>query len=146
MVARPHDAVERQRQFADTLPKDFETAVLADHIHESLREDQELARLCDAAAAADTAIDVRHTDDDVTERAREAWGTLAHLCRERAGEVVAESCATVIEDGDEWVEAGHREREAVDDAKYEAKQWLSYHSNEAERAGVEYGYGEEVSA
>lgn len=146
MSDRPHGAVQRQRQFAGTLPNGFESTVLADHIHESLREDQELARLCDAAAAADEAAETRHAEDDIEESIREAWGTLAHACRERAGEVIAESCATVIEDGDDWVEAGHREREAVDDAQFEAKAWLSYHTNEAERAGVEYGYGAEVSA
>lgn len=146
MSDRPSGAVQRQRQFAGNLPNDFETEVLADHIYDSLRSDQELARLCDAAAAADNAIDVREADDEVEENIRDAWGTLAHSCRQRAGEVIAESCAAVIEDGDEWVEDGHRERDAVDDAQHEAKQWLSYHSNEAERAGVEYGYSEEVSA
>ncbi len=146
MNDRPSGAVMRQRQFAGRLPNDFEAEVLADHIYEGLRKDQQLARLCDAAAAADNAIEVRHTDDDVEENVRDAWGTLAHACRQRAGEVVAESCAAVIEEGDEWVEDGHREQDAVDAAQYEAKVWLSYHSNEAERAGVEYGYSEEVSA
>jgi len=147
MSDRPHGAVQRQRTFAGTLPNDFETTVLADHIHEDLRGDEQLARLCDASAAADNAVDAREQEDDVEETIRKGWGRLDHAARQRALEVVAESCALVIEDGDQWVEAGHREQEAVDAAQAEAKQWLRYHTNEAERAGVEYGYDEqEVSA
>lgn len=136
MTDRPNGAVQRQRQFADALPNDFETTVLADHIHEDLRNDEQLARLCDASAAADNAVDAREIDDNVEEDIRMAWGKLDHLARQRALEVIAESCALVLTDGDEWVGAGHRKRDAVDEAQQEAAEWLRTHTTEASRVDV----------
>jgi len=134
-MSRPNGGLEIQRDFADRFPTDFETTVLADCIHDGLRGDVELAHLCDAAALADEAADVRreHSADAV----EQAWGKLRHEARQRALEVVALNCQVVIEQGDNWVEAGNRERDAVDAAQAEAVDWLRHHTNEVERANVD---------
>jgi len=134
-MSRPNGGVEIQRGFGDRFPQEFDTEVLADCIHDGLRGDVELAHLCDAAALADEAAAVRRRHS--AEAVEKAWGKLRHEARQRALEVVALNCRVVIEQADRWVEAGNRERDAVDAAQAEARDWLRHHSNEAERANVD---------
>jgi len=140
MTRRPVASKERQREFAKKMASDFDAAPLHNKVHDRLSEDDQLARLCDAAATADAAGDLResyHGDGaELVEDVRDAWGKLAHVARKRALEVVAESCRTVIKDGDQWAAAGYWEREKVVDARHEAADWLQYHTTDAERADV----------
>lgn len=129
-----------QSDFARRFASDFDVNPLHNFMWDYIGGDDQLAWLCDAADAADTAGDVRENhhgeDAELVEDVEKAWGKLHHVARERALEAVAESCATVIEDGDQWVEEGHWEQATIDAAKAEARDWLRHHSNEAERADV----------
>ena len=140
MSRRSVSSTRQQGDFASRFAEDFDADVLANKVHDDLGADDQLARLCDAASAADAAGDLRESyhgeDAEYVEEVEEAWGTLSHVARERALEVVAEACATVIDEGDEWAEAGHWEAEAIREAKHEAREWLQMHTNEAARAGV----------
>jgi len=137
-MSRPNGGLEMQRDFADRFPTDFETTILADCIHDGLRADVELAQLCDAAALADEAADVRA--EHSAEAVKQPWGKLRHEARQRALEVVALNCQVVIEQADRWDHGA----EAVDAAQAEARDWLRHHTNEAERAGA-MGALEEVA-
>lgn len=133
-MTRSNESLELQSSFATRYPTDFESEVLAEHIRDGLRRDEQLIALCDASVAADEATETRTETE--TDAVREAWGTLRHQTRQRALELVAEACALVLEKGDAWVESGDRDGGAVEEAQTEAAEWLSYHSNEAARAGV----------
>ncbi|KOX92146.1 hypothetical protein [Halorubrum tropicale] len=140
MSRRSVSSAKKQDDFATRFAEDFETDALADRIADDLGADDQLARLCDAAASASAAGELRasyHGEDaDHVEDVKEAWGILSHVARQRALEVVAEACARTIDEGDEWVEAGHRDADSVREAKFEARTWLQYHTNEAARVGV----------
>jgi len=134
-MGRSNASLELQSTFATRFPTDFESKLLADHIRDGLRRDDQLIALCDATAAAEQATDER--TETQADGVREAWGALRHQTRQRALEVVAVNSARVVEKGDEWVADGLRDRAAVDAAQQEATEWLRHHSNEAERASVD---------
>lgn len=137
---RTRKSKSKQSEFVSSMADDFEATALHNNVYDSLNGDDELAQLCDAAAAADTASNCRDETvggaHDHTQACEEAWGHLSHVARERALEVVAECCATVINDGDEWVGEGHWDAEEIADAKHEAREWLQTHTNVAERVGA----------
>jgi hypothetical protein len=139
MTRRSVSSKRMQSDF-DRFANDFEAVPLHNKVFEDIGEDDQLARLCDAAAAADAARDLRisyHGEDvDFAEKIKDAEGQLRWVARQRALEVVAEACATVITDGDQWVDEGHWEQTTIDGAKHEAREWLQTHTNEADRVGV----------
>lgn len=140
MTRRSVSSTRKQKDFASRLSEDFEAAAIQNAVHDDLGEDDQLARLCDAAAAADAAGDLRESyhgeGADGVGEIEEAWGKISHVARQRALEVVAEACARIIDEGDEWVADGHWETDAIAEAKYEARTWLQHHTNEAARVGV----------
>ncbi|KOX94233.1 hypothetical protein [Halorubrum tropicale] len=140
MTRRSVSSTRKQKSFASGFAEDFEAAAIQNAVHDDLGEDDQLARLCDAAAAADAAGDLRESyhgeGADGVEEIEEAWGKLSHAARQRALEVVAEACARVIDEGNEWVADGHWEADAIAEAKYEARTWLQHHTNKAARVGV----------
>ena len=140
MTRRSVSSTRKQKGFASRFAEDFEAAAIQNAVHDDLGEDDQVARLCDAAAAADAAGDLResyHGEDAVgVEKVREAWGALSAVALQRALEVVAEACARLLDEGDEWVADGHWEADAIAEAKYEARTWLQHHTNEAARVGV----------
>ncbi|MDS0284700.1 hypothetical protein [Haloarcula onubensis] len=135
MSRRSPTSTKMQSGFT-SMAEDFDEPPLHNKVHDDIAEDEGLARFCDAAAAAEAAGEYRGQDDRLTEAADESWGRLRWAARQRALGVVAEACATVITDGDQWVKEGHWEQQAIDDAKHEAREWLQVHTNEAERTGV----------
>lgn len=122
------------------MASDFEQEPLHNKVHDNIGEDEQLAQFCDAAMNADTASDLReryHGENaEFIEDTREAWGKLSYVARQRAMEVVAETCATLIREGDQWVEDGHWTAQEIEDAQDEAYIWLQSHTNQASRAGV----------
>lgn len=140
MTRRSVSSTRKQGNFSSRLAEDFNAAPLANKIHDDLGADDQLARLCDAAAAADAAGDLRESYHgegvDGADAIEEAWGKLSHVARQRALEVVAEACAHIIDEGDEWVEEGHWGADVMREANYEARTWLQHHTNEAARVGV----------
>ncbi|PHQ45146.1 hypothetical protein DJ68_14715 [Halorubrum sp. C3] len=140
MTRRSVSSTRKQKNFASRLAEDFEAAAIQNAVHDDLGVDDQLARLCDAAAAAAAAGDLRESyhgeGADGVDAIEEAWGKLSHVARQRALEVVAEACAHIIDEGDEWVEEGHWEADAIAEAKYEARTWLQQHTNEAARVGA----------
>ncbi|GAA3882771.1 hypothetical protein [Haloarcula argentinensis] len=136
---RPVASKRQQSDFSERFAEDFDTAPLHNTVWTEIDEDAQLARFCDGAAAAEAAAEHREDRqgyDALAEKADKGWGRLRKAARERALEVVAEACATVIQDGDQWVNEGHWEQEVIDAAKREARDWLQCHTNEADRVGV----------
>jgi hypothetical protein len=122
------------------MAEDFDATLLHNTVYEDLGEDDHLAQLLDAMAHAELAQEVRE-DDLGSDGARvadvgQAAGTLSHVARTRAREVVAEACATVVEKSDQWVDDGHYDREVVDAAQHEAREWLQVNTNVAGRLGL----------
>ncbi|MBX0325780.1 hypothetical protein EGH21_22440 [Halomicroarcula sp. F13] len=140
MTRRSPASKQMQSDFAERFADEFDEAPLHNKVWDDLGEDDQLARLCDAAAMADAAADLRVSylgeDVDHLEPIEEAEGTLGWVARQRAVEAVAEVCATLIQDGDQWVEEGHWEQTTIDGAKQEAREWLQTHTTEAERVGA----------
>jgi hypothetical protein len=122
------------------MASDFDAVPLHNKVYDDLGEDDQLARLCDAAAMADSAGDLRVSylgeDVDFVESIEAAWGKLDYVARERALEATADVCATLIQDGDQWVEEGHWEPTTIEGAKREAREGLQQHTIEARRVGA----------
>jgi hypothetical protein len=141
MTDRPVASTRRQREFADGMASDFEYVPVHNTVHDEILDDDQLAWLCDAAATVSIASDLRERsygeDGKYVENLEEIWGRLDYIARQRALEVVAEACATVIQDGEQWAEDGHWDAETIHKAQDEARQWMRWHTNETNRANVE---------
>ena len=135
MPRRSPTSKRMQSEFT-SMADDFDETPLHNKVYDDIGEDEGLARFCDAAAAAEAAGEYRGREDELTEAADECWGRLHWAARQRALGVVAEACATVITEGDQWADEGHWSQDDIDAAKHEAREWLQVHSNEAERTGV----------
>jgi len=140
MTRRPPQSEQAQSDLAERMASDFEAVPLHNKVYDDLQEDDQLARLLDAEATANAAGDLRVSyhgnGTEFVDDIDDAVGTLGHIARQRALEAVAESCATVITDSDQWVDEGHWEQTAIDGAKHEAREWLQLHTDDASRAGV----------
>lgn len=139
MRQRTSGPTERQHKFADNMASDFETDALHNAVYADLLEDFQLRLLCDAASAADDVRDRRENyygeDAAFIEALEEAWGSLHHIARQRALEVVAAACKTVVREGEQWAEEDSWDAVEIQDAKQEAREWMDLHSNEMERVG-----------
>jgi predicted Zn-dependent peptidase len=128
------------------MAKDFDAAILHNTVSEDLGADDHLAQLLDATAHTRLAQEVREddlgSDGDRVNDVGEAAGTLSHVARTRAREVVAEACATIIDEADEWAADGHIGEQSARDAQHEAREWLQLNTNVSGRLGLL----EEVSA
>lgn len=136
MTNRPVAATRRQRELAHEMADDFETPPLQNGIHDALLEDEHLAGLCDAAAEAAAASEQRERfgeDAEYLENLEEAWGMLAYVVRQRALEVVADTCVTIIHDGDQWAEEGPWDIEETHDGIQEAREWTQTYTNAVNR-------------
>lgn len=142
-MSRQHPAARRLfNDYGERMADDFEAALLHNVVYDRVPEDDQLQQLCEAVAHADLAAAMRRDEpDEDVENIDRAEGRLQWTARQRALEVVAEACALVIREADDWVDAWGQDK--IDAAQAEAKQWLRHHSNEAERADVEYGYDEQ---
>lgn len=140
MSRRPRTSRTRQGEFASGMASDFEATILHNAVYEDIEGDDDLAELLDATAYAEHAREARENTlgsgaarvDDI----KEAWGTLSHVAETRAREVVAEACATVIQDGDQWAAEGHYSQAKVNDAQHEAREWLQLNTNVSGRLGL----------
>lgn len=122
-----------------TFTEGFDT-ILADVIHDRLREDEQLRQVITAYTETEAALSQREDEqwyDDAASEIDDAVGRLRYAVRRRVREVVAELCSEVICDAGSWTDVHDEEdlRETVE----EAREWLSTNSNAAERAGVAYG-------
>ena len=139
MSYRPRASEIRQQEFAE-MSQEFEAVPLSNTVYDDILDDDQLTQLCDAAAEASLASDLRERshgeDSESVEKVNEAWGYLDYVARQRALELVAEACARVIRDGEQWSTSDHWDNDAIDNAQQEAREWLEYHMNETERANV----------
>ena len=137
---RPPQSEKRQRELASKMAADFDVAPLHNKVHEKIGEDEQLALLLDAAdwtrLAQERREDELGSDAERLNDLGEAAGTVSHIARTRAREVVAEACATVISDADQWVKGGHVGECAAEDAVKEACEWLSHNTNVSDRLGL----------
>lgn len=142
MSRRSVASKSQQNDFAARFATDFETEIVRNKVRDVVGEDDELARLCDAAAAADAAGDLRQSyhgeDAEFVEKIERSQHELDWVAHKRALEAVTEACAAVVEEGDEWAEKGDYSDEDVQKAVREAQAWLQVHSNEGARASVDY--------
>jgi len=132
--------------FGERMADDFEETLLHNAVYDRVPEDGQLQQLCEAAARADQAAAARRNvlgeDVEYAENIDRAEGRLQWTARQRAIEVVAEACALVIQEADDWDDAW--DRHDINGAQREAADWLRHHTNEAERAGA-MGALEEVA-
>ena len=137
---RPPQSKKRQRELASKMASDFEAAPLHNKVHEEIGEDEQLALLLNAADwtrhAQERREDELGSDAERVDGLGEAAETISHIARTRAREVVAEACATVISDADQWVEKDHIEARAAESAVDEAREWLRHNTNVSDRLGL----------
>lgn len=124
--------------FGERMASDFETTLLHNVVYDRVPEDEQLQQLCEATARAEQAAETRRNtlgeDVDFAENIDRAEGRLRWTARQRAIEAVAEACAVVIREADDWDDAWRQGE--IDDAQHEAADWLRHHSNEGDRTGV----------
>jgi hypothetical protein len=122
------------------MAENFDAAILQNTVSEDVGADDHLAQLLDATAHSRLAQEVREdnlgSDGEHVTDVKKATGILSHVAQTRGREVVAEACATVIKDGDQWVAEGHYAQEAVADAQHEAREWLQMFTNVSGRLGL----------
>lgn len=139
MTDRPVASTRQQREFAE-MADEFEAVPLHNTVYDEIIDDTQLAQYCDAAAEANNARRSREEavgeDGEYVEYLNETWGRLAYVARQRALEIVAESCARVIQDGEQWIEADQWDAATIREAQDEAREWMEWHTNETERANV----------
>ena len=137
---RPPQSEKRQRELASKMASDSEAAPLHNKVHEEIGEDEQLALLLDGADwtrhAQERRKDELGSDAERVDDLGEAAGTVSHIARTQAREVVAEACATVISEADQWVEEGHVGEQAAEDAVEEAGEWLRHNTNVSDRLGL----------
>lgn len=137
MMSQRSPLTTQQSEYARNMATDFDAEILENAVYENVGEDRELAQLCDAATSTKGAREQRETAHGssaaLVSDIEEAWGKLSYIARERAREVVAEACVTVLEDGEAWVSEGHCEKESMDAAQKEAREWLRTNTNVANR-------------
>jgi len=140
MTRRPHHSERRQSELSRKYAGDFTHVPLHNEVADRVLEDDQLAQILDAAALANAAADTRvnyHGEDQAyVEKIEDAAGELSWTARQRALEVVAEVCQTIIDDGDDWIDEGHWETGEIRGAQAEAREWLQSNTNAAKRAGV----------
>jgi hypothetical protein len=140
MSRRLRRSTKRQSQLASGMAEDFETTILHNAVFEDIGGDDQLAQLLDATAEAEHAQEEREaalgSDGERVNDVGKAAGILSHVARTRAREVVAEACATVIQDGDQWAAEGHYSQADVADAQHEAREWLQVTTNVSGRLGL----------
>ena len=129
-------ASRRVREISSRFAESFDAAAIHNTVHDDVLEDQDLALMLDAAFRAEEVEEYREADDEVAEALLEAWGKLSWATEQRAQEVVAQSCATVIQEGDQWAAEGHWDDDEIAVAQHEAREWLQVNTNAADRADV----------
>lgn len=123
---------------------EFDHRILADGVHDDIVEDQQLAETEDAIAKLEDQRDRRRDElaETTTDHAAEIVRSIEHLqgtARQRVMELCAIRCDTVLADGDEWVDEGWEDADAVQAAKHEAAQWLIEHADVRTRLWGEEG-------
>lgn len=140
MPYRPPRATKYQSRLETELASEFDATILHNKVCEDIVEDDELAQHCDALAATEQARDKRDAEhghnDNFAESIDDVCGQFETIAQERAREVAAEACATVLRDGDQWADEGHWEQGKVDEAKLEATEWLTTNTNISSRLGL----------
>lgn len=128
MARRPRQSRTRQAELASGMATDFDATILHNTVHDAVAEDEQLAQVLDAAATTDHACESRadalDSDDEFVEDLRDAWGVLSHVAETRAREAVAEACATVIRDGDQWAAEDYASEDGIETAQQDAREWL----------------------
>jgi len=141
----PPTAAKRIRNDHRTTATDeFEHQLLADGVYDDIVEDEQLARVEAAIATAEQVSDLRVDGLEGVDYCGDidrAVGRLREMVRPRIMEVCAKRCRAVLVDGDNYVEEGWREAEAVAAAKREAANWLLEHREVCRRL-----WGEEAEA
>jgi hypothetical protein len=145
-MARGNDvspqASRRVRELSSRFAESFDAAAIHNTVHDDVLEDQDLALMLDAAFRAEEVEKYREADDDVADALLKGWGKLSWAAEQRVQEVVAQSCATVIQEGDDWTDAW--DEAAIAAAKHEAREWLQVNTNAADRAGVLDGIEDDI--
>ncbi|WP_135852594.1 hypothetical protein [Halorussus salinus] len=137
-MARRHPrSRRRQTHLESDLATEFDATVLHNKVYEDIGGDDELAKYCDALAAAEDARDIHEGPDGRSER----WESMDDACqrfeaesRRRAREVAAEACATIIDEGDEWTDVW--DDADIEETQQEAREWLAENTETADRLGL----------
>jgi len=127
----------RQSELAAHFASDFDATLLHNRVHERVGEDNETEHIFDAAVDVARVRDVRRDrlgDGSEFGDSSPAVARLSYVGRQRALEVVAETCAEVLTEATEWTDAW--DPEAIEAARIEAARWLQHQTNAASRAGV----------
>lgn len=137
---RPGRSIRRQSEMASNMASDFDAEVVSDLVLEEIGDDRQLALILDTCVSSKQAHARRGAemgdDAEFVDDVKDMHGRLSYIARQRALEVVAEACATVIHEADEWVDKERVSDTAAREARDEAREWLRHHTNEAVRVDV----------
>lgn len=125
-----------QSSLESEMAEQFDTTPLHNSVYDAVAQDAGLERVCDAYAAIAEASNTREKTIGLDEHVKtmaDASVTHTDIARERALEVVADACLTLLQDGDQWAAEGHWTESEISDARYEARTWLQAHLDVAER-------------
>ena len=123
---------EKQADLARRAAREFDSTPLCKQIRSDVRDDPQLGHLLDAVAHLRSVVHEREQEtgtESMLYRELETaeQGVAAYAEDSRVGEVIARSCATVIEEGDQWSRSASLDQEHIDKAVAEARQWLRQH-------------------
>jgi hypothetical protein len=134
---------EKQADLARRAARAFDSIPLRKQIRSDVRDDPQLGHLLDAVAHLQCAVHEREQEtgtESMLYRELETaqQGVTGYAEDSRVGEVIAQSCATVIGDGDKWRRSDSLDQEHIDEAVAEARQWLGQHTDIAGRLDLLY--------
>lgn len=127
-------AEKRIRDLASEAANQFDTSLLHNRVHEQVKgqwgRTNDLARLLDLAERAYQLAEDRDHDSEIFGAAEQLNDQVDALVAEQ----VAQACAAIIEDADDWTDTWGDDEVAA--AQHEAREWLQLHLEAADRAGV----------
>jgi len=136
-----HDIHRTAEKHAHELATDaadqFEATILHNLVHDTVKgqhtRENDLIRTLDLAERAYDLSDETDTDG-LDSAAFDAAESLHDVVEQLVADCVAEACATIVLDGDEWTDTW--DAADVHAAQAEAREWLGDHLDVAERVGV----------
>ncbi|SEO18171.1 hypothetical protein SAMN05216388_100941 [Halorientalis persicus] len=129
---------EKQADLARRAAREFDSIPLRKQVRDDIQDDPQLGHLLDAVAHLRCAVHEREQEtgtESMLYRELETAqnGVTGYAEDSRISEIIAQACATVIEDGAEWGRSDSLDQEHIDEAVTEARQWLSQHTDIAGR-------------
>lgn len=140
-------ARDRLKRIVEMKETDFISLILQDAVGERLEHDDQLGELVLLSEQSRRFVDAREEqagfDDTLRSNVAELGVVLDDQIHRRANEVIANMCASIVRQDEEWIaddpdSVGMTDIHAMEDAIHEASSWLDAHEEVVNRLELTY--------